>query len=305
VLISVVVCTYNPTDQLLTRVLDAILAQDFNNAEWELLLVDNNSNPPVSERHSIMDRNIRVVTESEQGLSKARECGLRNTRGSIIVFVDDDNVLASDYLRAVSAVFTNPKIAVVSGAIEPEYEIQPDPWFIPFESMLAIRRFNTEWSHLTNTPLFNSYFAIGAGMAVRREVIEDYYRSITEGGVYLPGRVGSDLSSSEDIDLDFFAISKGYLIGSVGSLKLRHVIPAARTTPDYITRLAIASTRSAAELNAKWSRTFNGDVIGLFSTSRRQVRVKRFLSGLLRFNPKFRVRYYINKTLEDLLDERR
>jgi glycosyltransferase involved in cell wall biosynthesis len=304
-LISVVVCTYNPADQLLARALDAILLQDFDIAEWELLLVDNNSNPPVSERPWIRDRNVRVVTESEQGLSKARECGLRTARGSILVFVDDDNLLAPDYLRNVNAIFRNPKIGVASGAIEPEYEKQPEPWFIPFEPMLAIRRFDTEWSYFTNIPLFNSYFAIGAGMAVRREVIEGYYRSISEGDAYLPGRVGSDLSSAEDIDLDFFAISKGYLIGSVGSLKLRHVIPAARTTPDYVTRLAIASTRSAAELNAKWSRTFNGDVIGLFSTSRRRVRVKRFLSGLLRFNPKFKVRYYINKTLEDLLDERR
>jgi glycosyltransferase involved in cell wall biosynthesis len=299
-LISVVVCTYNPADQLLARALDAILLQDFDNAEWELLLVDNNSNPPVRERPLIGDRNVRVVTESEQGLSKARECGMRNTRGSILVFVDDDNLLEPDYLRAVSAVFTNPKIGVVSGAIEPDYEEQPEPWFIPFEAMLAIRRFNPEWSYFTNIPLFNPYFAIGAGMAVRREVIEGYYQSISEGAACLPGRMGSDLSSAEDIDLDFFAISKGYLIGSVGSLKMRHVIPAARITPGYLSRLAVAATRSAAEVNAKWSGTFGGDVNEFFASSRQKIRVKWMLSALLMWIPSFRIRYHIFKTFLEL-----
>ncbi|WP_319434995.1 glycosyltransferase [Mycobacterium sp. RTGN5] len=304
-LISVVVCTYNPADDVLARALDAILSQDLDPATWELLVVDNNSNLPVSGRPYIADGDIRVVSEPEQGLSKARECGLTNTRGSILVFVDDDNMLAPDYLSKVSRIFADPTIGVVSGAILPEYDEQPPAWLATFENMLAIRRLPTEGTYLTDRPPYNEHFAIGAGMAVRRDVIEGYYRSIAEGSAYVSGRVGTQLSSSEDIDLDFFAISNGYRVGTVGSLKLRHVIPADRTTVDYISRLAVASVRSAAEVNAKWSAIFGGDVIELFSTPKRQLRIKCALTALLRHSPKFAIRYHFLKTTLEELDRRR
>lgn len=301
-LISVVVCTYNPTDDVLARALDAILSQDLDRAAWELIVVDNNSNPAVNSRPCITDRGVRIVTEKEQGLSKARECGLNHAEGSILVFVDDDNLLAPNYLTKVSEIFADPTIGVVSGTITPEYDEQPPAWIANFENMLAVRRPPNEGTYLADAPPYNEHFAIGAGMAVRRDVIEGYYRSIAEGSAYVSGRVGTQLSSSEDVDLDFFAISKGYRVGTVGSLKLRHVIPANRTTVDYISRLAVASVRSAAEVNAKWSPTFGGNVIELFSTPRRNLRLKCALAAPLRFDPKFRVRYHFYKATLDALD---
>lgn len=296
-LISVVVCTYNPADALLARVLDAILAQDLNPAEWELIVVDNNSSVPVSTRPCVVERGVRVVTEYEQGLSKARACGLGHAKGSILVFVDDDNIIASDYLRVVADVFEDPRVGVVSGAIEPEYEEQPAAWVSNFEHMFAIRRPQGGRTYLTNIPVFNNYFAIGAGMAVRREVIEGYYRYIAEGGVFVPGRVGAQLSSAEDVDLDFFAIRQGYLVGTVGDMRMRHVIPAKRTTPAYLSALAVAATDSALAVNNKWSAEFGDDVIEIFKSSKLMVALKCVLFGLLSWNPPFRVRYYANRSI--------
>jgi glycosyltransferase involved in cell wall biosynthesis len=299
-LISVVLCTYNPSDKVIERALDAILSQDLDRATWELLVVDNNSSPAVSTRSFIADQGIRVVVEPKQGLSAARECGVRNTQGSILVFVDDDNLIAPNYLTTISGIFTDANIGVVSGAITPEYVQLPARWFAEFEEMLAIRRPPTEGPYLTNIPCHNAYFPIGAGMGIRRELIRSYYRSIAEGSVYLPGRVGSQLSSGEDIDLAFFAISQGYLVGTVGSLKLQHVIPPERTTTDYISRLAIASTRSAADVNSKWSDVFGGNVFESFNSSRRNILVKCLLACLLSWLPKFRVRYHYFKTLSEI-----
>lgn len=299
-LISVVVCTYNPIDEVLVRALDAILSQDLEPSAWELVVVDNNSHPTVSARPSIAALGVRVVAEPEQGLSKARECGVRNTQGSILVFVDDDNVLAPDYLRKVSDIFADPRIGVISGAITPEYEAQPPAWLVHFENMLAVRRPPSDSFFLTETPMYSQYFPIGAGMAVRREVIDGYYRSIAEGSTYVSGRVGTQLSSAEDIDLDFFAISRGYRVGTAACLQLRHIIPVDRTTVDYISRLAVGSTKSAAEVNAKWSHTFGGNVIQMFSASTREIRTKCAISALLRFDPKFRVRYHLYRTMLDV-----
>lgn len=300
VLISVVLCTYNPDDELLGRALDAILAQSLDSALWDLLVVDNNSSPAVSSRACALSRGVRVVIEPKQGLAHARECGVCHTEGSILVFVDDDNVISPGYLEAVAEVFRNPGIGVVSGAVFPEYETQPGSWFADFENMLAVRRPRTRRAYLTTIPSYNDYFPIGAGMAVRREIMRSYHESITAGSELVTGRTGSQLSSAEDVDLDFFALSQGYLIGTVGSMELRHVIPAGRTTPEYLSRLTTAATVSAAQVNAKWSGEFGGNVIEYFNTPRRKTRFKCLVAGALRWLPAFRVRYHFNKTLLEL-----
>lgn len=297
ILISVVVCTYNPKDDVLARALDAILAQDFDAGAWELLVVDNNSSSAVSSRPFIRERGIRVLVEPRQGLSAAREFGVAHTQGDIIVFVDDDNMISSEYLRTVSAIFTDSRIGVISGTIVPEYEKIPGAWFKHEEGRLAIRRPPTERTYLTNIPLFNDYFPVGAGMAVRRGVITSYFQSIAEGSSYIPGRVGSQLSAGEDIDLDFFAISEGYLVGTAGSLKLIHMIPAERTSSNYLVRLAIGSTESAAEVNRKWAIRFGCDVFESFTTSRRKLRLQCMFAACRSWNPHYKVRYHSLKTL--------
>lgn len=301
--ISVVVCTYNPKDEVLARVLDGILSQDLEAPAWELLVVDNNSSPAIASRSIVKARPVRVSLEPRQGLSAAREHGVKNTTGDVIVFVDDDNIIAPNYLSRVREIFRDPIIGVISGAITPEYQRAPDSWFKDFESMLAIRRPPSEKTYLTNIPLFNEYFPIGAGMAVRRDVIGAYYRSIADRCEYIPGRVGTQLSSSEDIDLDFFAISEGYLVGTAGSLHSRHVIPPVRTTSRYISKLAIAACTSAAVVNRKWAPRFGADVIDSFTVSRRRLRVRLLVAALLSWMPGYRIRYYSTRTLLEVSRE--
>lgn len=276
----------------MARVLDAIKAQDLDPRAWELLVVDNNSSPAVSSRPFIRDRGIRVEIEPRQGLAAAREFGVSHTQGEIIVFVDDDNVISPGYLSTVLDIFADSRVGVISGAIFPEYEKVPDAWIKHEESRLAIRRPPTEETYLTNIPIFNDYFPVGAGMAVRREVISSYFQSIVDGSSFIPGRVGSQLSAGEDIDLDFFAISEGYLVGTAGSLKLLHVISAERTGLDYLSRLAVGSMESAAEVNRKWADRFGGDVFESFTTSRRKLRLQCMFAACLSWKPHYRIRYH-------------
>jgi glycosyltransferase involved in cell wall biosynthesis len=299
--ISVVICTYNPNEKTLARALDSILSQDLNREEWELLLIDNNSTEPVRMLDSVARRQVRVEFEGRQGLSAARHCGLKNSRGDVIVYVDDDNVLENDYLRNVKAIFSAPGIGIVSGTIIPEYEKKPADWFSEFESMLAIRRPTSERPYLTNIPFFSEHFPIGAGMAVRREIIENYYIALANGSAYIAGRVGAQLSSAEDIDLDFYAISEGFFVGTVGSLKMKHIIPAARLKLDYLSRLASASTISSAEVNRKWKHVFGADVFSFFLLKQRGISFRLIISAVLYWIPKYRIRYHFYKTLAKLV----
>lgn len=301
--ISVILCTYNPSESCLSRSLDSILGQDLCQDEWELIVIDNNSSFPVKEWELVKERGVRVEFEGKQGLAAARYSGVKHSTGEILVFVDDDNILASDYLKHVKAIFQKTDIGIVSGTVLPEYQSEPAAWFKEWESMLAIRKPYGEKAYLTTIPFFNEYFPIGAGMSVRRNVIEGYYEAIANGSAYITGRVGAQLSSAEDIDLDFFAINQGYLVGTVGVLKMKHIIPAGRTTVDYISRLAVASTRSAAEVNQKWKDFFGANIFSFFNISKTKIIIKMLVSLIFVWKPGYKVRFVFYRTLLDILSK--
>src|SRR5687768_10274760 len=97
--LSVVICTHNPREAYLSRVLQALAGQTLARDEWELVIVDNGSNKPVVDQVDLsFQPNARVEREDQLGLTHARLRGIRESRGETIVFVDDDNVLAPDYL---------------------------------------------------------------------------------------------------------------------------------------------------------------------------------------------------------------
>src|SRR5271168_5062239 len=97
--LSVIICSHNPRPDYLQRTLDGLKSQTLPKQQWELLLVDNRSKDRLSERWDLSWHPYgRHVREEELGLTAAMLTGIREARGRILIVVDDDNVLASDYL---------------------------------------------------------------------------------------------------------------------------------------------------------------------------------------------------------------
>jgi glycosyltransferase involved in cell wall biosynthesis len=140
-LISVVICTHNPVEQYLNRVLAALRAQDFDYAQWELIVVDNASSATVADRFDVSWHPAgRHVREDQLGLTHARVRGIEESRGRVVVFVDDDNVLSSTYLREAAAIAVDfPFIGVWGGQVKPEFEVKPQRWTEEFWPLLALR----------------------------------------------------------------------------------------------------------------------------------------------------------------------
>jgi len=287
-MISVILCTYNPRDEYFTRCVEAIASQNFPPDQYEFFIVDNNSNPPVAGMPVVQRLGIRVVVEPKQGLTAARECGVRAAKNEVLVFVDDDNVLDKDYLGKVSGIFENSRIGAVSGEILPEYEVNPGPWFRRFEEMIAIRRFSGDREYLTTIPQYGHYFPIGAGYCVRRGVIADYFDSL-DAETRIEGRTGTNLSSGEDLDIGMFVLSRGYLIGAIPRLKLLHLIPRGRVSAAYLKKLVREGTYGAFLVNKKWKKVFGMDVIPGFASSPYILLMKFLAYGCLAFLPKYQI----------------
>jgi predicted AlkP superfamily phosphohydrolase/phosphomutase len=117
-LVSVVLPTRNRQD-LLERAVESVLRQSY--ANWELLVVDDASTDDTWMRLQKLAENdprIRPVRFAEHGgQSRARNQALDSARGDVIAYLDDDNRLDPDWLRAVAWAFTeHPHTQVAYGA---------------------------------------------------------------------------------------------------------------------------------------------------------------------------------------------
>ena len=198
-MISVVVCTYNRS-QSLRKTLDS-LADQLLPAEspWELIVVDNNSKDDTAEVVSKFSRtsslSVRYVFEMNQGLSHARNTGVRAARGDIIAFTDDDVTVDPRWLFELQKTFTEFDCACVAGRIVPVWNGQKPSW-LKLEGPQALRSGTVVSFDLGDEPCeVNTVPPVGANMAFKRTVFENYgsFRSDL-------GKRGNDPMLGEEVE---------------------------------------------------------------------------------------------------------
>jgi glycosyltransferase involved in cell wall biosynthesis len=294
--LTVAMCTYNPSQDTIVRALDAIVAQLGDVPSAEVIVIDNNSAPPLAQHQYLVEYPVRLIQEPRPGLTAAREAAVNNALGEIIVFVDDDNILEERYLATVLDAFSaDSQLGLLGGRVTPEYERPPPNWFSEFEPWLAVRRFDpgfrVETTDLTTAEHpYTQYFPVGAGFATRRDLALAYQEDCART-MRIEGRRGSALSSGEDMDLGFFVLSTGNKLVVTGALGLTHVIPARRLRSVYLQRLATAHVSSSRELNRKWSVRSGGAVYPMFSMSLASLLARTAATTVLGLgSPRYRIK---------------
>lgn len=101
-LVSVIVPVYN-VEKYLRQCLDSILGQTYKNLE--VIIVDDgstDSSADIIKEYKKKDNRIVTISQKNQGLSAARNVGIKKANGDYIMFVDSDDWIAPDiveYLR--------------------------------------------------------------------------------------------------------------------------------------------------------------------------------------------------------------
>jgi glycosyltransferase involved in cell wall biosynthesis/GT2 family glycosyltransferase len=181
--LSVVICTRNRPDSVRIT-LRSILACRYPTDRWEVIVVDNASEPdPSIEKAAAAAASgevaVKVVHEPVPGLSNARNCGVRSAGGEIVVFADDDVEVDRNWLRVLAAPFrSDERVGATSGLTLPgALETPVQRWTEGFGGRvrpLAVRRFDLS-DPPPDRPLFPfTVGELGAGrnMAFRRDLLE-------------------------------------------------------------------------------------------------------------------------------------
>jgi glycosyltransferase involved in cell wall biosynthesis len=245
--LTVIIPTHNPCLERFRETLRGLQAQTLPADQWETLVIDNASIPfPAPADYSeAQPGNLRVIRESQLGLTAARQCGLRATDAEFAVLVDDDNVLAPDYLEKVLTLFAaHPRIGLAGGKSAPRFAIEPPAWAREFFPLLALRDLGS--SEIVSCGLrpagalhneYPAYAPVGAGMALRRAAWQAWLAARDNDPGALSDRRGDALTSSGDNDIVLCAMRAGWEVGYSPQLTLTHLIPAARLDADYLARL--------------------------------------------------------------------
>ena len=232
-MLSVIICTYNRA-KYIGNLLESIAANDLAKSEYEILLVDNNCTDNTHEiceafAKTHEDVYFRYVVEPEQGLSAARNRGIKEAKGDIIVYVDDDALVDTHYLRDYAEWFvSHPDTMACGGPIEPLYETREPEWMTPYTRMLL-----TAWMDFGDKvrEYPKGRFPGGGNAAYRKIVFEKVGLFNTE-----LGRKGDSLMGAEEKDIFDKMHALGMQILYLPTPVLHHIIPQKKLEKDYFDR---------------------------------------------------------------------
>ncbi len=247
--LSLVIATYNRAESLLVT-LASVVRQNLAPERWECIVVNNNSTDNTTQvaeeflgQYPHLD--IRVVFESRQGLSHARNCGIEASQGEIVAIIDDDETINEEFVQAYIDLFKeHPQAVSAGGKIIPSYVEKRPKWM----------------SHYTELPIANpldlgerakifpkSRIPGGGNMAIRRSALDKY-------GLFDPelGRNGARLIGGEESDLFERLASGGEECWYTPRAVMWHIIPPEKLTLEYFDRLNFnvgASQRLRSRIN--------------------------------------------------------
>ena len=232
---SLIICTYN-RDKFIYRTLEHIAQNKFDRDRYELLVIDNNSNDNTKSlcndfANLYPEVPFHYYLELNQGLSYARNRGISESKGDLLIFLDDDSFVAQDYLMQLDKSLQQCEDAIAfGGRIAPLFESGQTPSWLCHWTYTWVSAINMG----NDITLFkDKKYPIGANMGIRRDAIEmvgDFNTDL--------GRSYKNLMAGEEKDLFLRLRQLNDKIYYFPSVFVEHVIPPQRTTKEYIIKMA-------------------------------------------------------------------
>lgn len=246
--LSVIICTYNRA-QNVADLLECLLTQEpLEDCSFEIIVVDNNSKDhtkgTIESYISKFQGRLRYFFEPRQGKSFALNLGIRESRGAILAFTDDDCLVPGDYIAQVNRLFQEyGAIDFIGGKILPHWEQKQCPsWLagllldsteyelsdgrywrrIFFRGPLAILDYGEKPFRVDSTQkLYQSFLFYGPNMAIRKSALDKV------------GGFAADRVITQDTEICQRLVKSGMKGLYAPNVKVYHRVQADRLTPEF------------------------------------------------------------------------
>ena len=225
--LSILICTHNRA-ALLEEALQSLEAQTVGKDRFEVLVVDNASTDPtprVVEACAARGKlEVRRVREPNLGLDAARNRGVRESRGEIIAFLDDDARARNDWAAAILDGFERHPAPVLGGRVDLNWEAERPVWFSDVLLRYLIHcDYGPAEVEVTGPP-----WLYGTNVAFRREL----FREIGLFRLDLD-RKGDSLMGGGDTEFFQRAHSRGKRLLYLPTMVVGHLVPPSRLTREF------------------------------------------------------------------------
>ena len=234
-MISAIISTYN-REKYLPKLFASICEQDYLN--YEILIIDNNSpgNTKKLTENFIRDNpklKVKYFLETKQGLSFGRNRGIKEAKGDLIIFLDDDAYIANNYFHKINFYFKKySDVMAIGSKILLDYESIIPEWENPYLNSL-LGYFNLG----ENIKIFKkNNFPRGSNMSFRKDV----FNIVGSFNTSL-GRIGNKLGGGEEKDIFQRIYNKQLKVLYVPDAIVFHSVPIERTTYNFIKKQAIGT----------------------------------------------------------------
>lgn len=239
--VSVVVCTRNRADRLargLAAVRSALDVAVDDGLACELIVVDNGSTDATSavvKDLAVSDSRVRGVVAPIPGIARARNRGLDEARGAVVLFTDDDTVVPPEWVVRMARPILDGAADAIAGGVVMAADLRR-PWMTPG---LTARYY----ADVPVPPAVNPGMAC-ANAAVSHEIARRFRFDEELGTPRYPG--------AEDVLLYVQILEAGYTVRGVLDAPVEHHVDPARLEIDRLEALAEGYGRCDAFFYHHW-----------------------------------------------------
>lgn len=238
---SVIVPTHN-RESILCEMLDSFKnLENLSGINFELIIIANACiDNTVSKAFEILEKtsiSFKIVEEEIAGLSVARNRGIAESSGDIIVYLDDDIQLDKNWLIGLNNSFLKSDFDIIGGKIDLWWRGCSEPsWFTIYERRLL--GFNDHGDEIC-AALPSMIF--GGNFAFKKSVLGK-----TSGFDKKFGRVENSKGAGEEGDFVTRAASNHFKIGYSPFFSVQHLVSPERIKYSALKEFSIGAGRARA-----------------------------------------------------------
>jgi GT2 family glycosyltransferase len=232
---SIIIPTHNRAEILLLC-LEAVSRLEADSSSFEVIIVDNLSTDHTKDActafaDSHPNLTVRYIFEGTQGVSYARNRGVKDTRGEIICLLDDDSPPTPKWLDALLQPFSDPKVGCAGGPSVPDFQGQQVPDWLKGDLQGLLSGYGLPFKEPTPVSRWEHY-PLSCNMAIRKKLFDElgYFRTDLD-------RTGNQALAAGDTEMADRIHKAGWKVMYVPDAPVNHFVPPGRLTKTHVYRI--------------------------------------------------------------------